>query len=250
MFALSDFPMVEPGDQLSELILASLSSNDLALRDNDVLVLAQKIVSKAENQYRNLNEVSVSAVALQLAEEVDKDPRLVELVLQESESVVRKRPGVLIVRHRLGFVHANAGIDQSNIKTSEESPRALLLPVDPDQSAADLRAELQQATNCRVSIIINDSAGRAWRNGTCGIAIGSAGFQPVQDLIGDTDMFGNELRVTTVGVADELAAAGSLLMGQAGEASPVVLVRGAPVQDSSTENARQLIRDPELDLFL
>ncbi len=250
MFALSNFPMVEPGDQLSELILASLRNNDLALRDGDVVVLAQKIVSKSENQYRNLNDVSASAAAIQLAEEVDKDPRLVELILQESESVVRKRPGVLIVRHRLGFVHANAGIDQSNIKTSEESPRALLLPVDPDKSAANLRADLEQAANCRLNVVINDSAGRAWRNGTCGIAIGSAGFQPVQDLIGDQDMFGNELRVTTVGVADELAAAGSLLMGQASEGAPVVLIRGAPVQPSVGDNASLLIRAPELDLFL
>lgn len=250
MFALSDFPMVEPGDLLSELILSSIEDNGLALQADDVLVLAQKIVSKAENQYRNLNEVTASAAAKQLAEDVDKDPRLVELILQESETVVRKRPGVLIVRHRLGFVHANAGIDQSNIKTSEESPRALLLPVDPDASAATVRAELEQAVGCRVNIVINDSAGRAWRNGTCGIAIGSAGFQPVEDLVGDHDMFGNELRVTTVGVADELAAAGSLLMGQAGEASPVVLIRGAPVQPSSSDNASLLIRDPELDLFL
>ncbi|MFK7733774.1 MAG: coenzyme F420-0:L-glutamate ligase [Pseudomonadales bacterium] len=250
MFALSDFPMVEPGDKLSELILTSLSDNGLVLEQGDVLVLAQKIVSKAENQYRNLNEVSASAKALKLAEEVDKDPRLVELILQESESVVRQRPGVLIVRHRLGFVHANAGIDQSNIETNEDSPRALLLPVNPDQSAAALRVSLEQVAQCRLNIVINDSAGRAWRNGTCGIAIGCAGFEPVQDLVGDHDMFGNELRVTTVGIADELAAAGSLLMGQAGEASPVVLIRGAPVQASSSDDASLLIRDPAVDLFL
>lgn len=250
MFALSKFPMVEPEDQLSDLILASVRDNGEELRDGDVLVLAQKIVSKAENRYRSLNEVSASQSAIALAEEVDKDPRLVELILQESESVIRKRPGVLIVRHRLGFVHANAGIDQSNIETSEHSPRALLLPINPDQSAASLRASLERASGCRLSIVINDSAGRAWRNGTCGIAIGCSGFEPVQDLIGGQDMFGNELRVTTVGIADELAAAGSLLMGQAAEASPVVLVRGAPIQESSTENATSLLRDPALDLFL
>ncbi len=248
--ALGSFPLIEPGDHLGKLILDSIQANGLALQGGDVLLLAQKIVSKAENRYVNLHEVVPGATALELAADVDKDPRLVELILQESESVVRKRPGVLIVRHRLGFVHANAGIDQSNIQTSEQSPRALLLPVDPNKSAADLRAFLERAAACPLAVVINDSAGRAWRNGTCGIAIGSSGLQPVQDLIGGQDMFGNELRVTTVGIADEMAAAASMMMGQAGEASPVVLMRGAPVTASLDEDASVLIRDPSLDLFL
>lgn len=249
LIALENFPMVEPGDDLAEQILTCLHAQGLSLQAGDIIVLAQKIVSKAEDQYRSLMDVEPSAEAIALAEEVDKDPRLVHLILSESSAVVRKRPGVLIVEHRLGLVHANAGIDQSNIKTSETKPRALLLPKDPDASAESLRARLQQGSPGELGIIINDSAGRAWRNGTCGIAIGTAGFEPVNDMIGEPDMFGQELRVTTIGIADELAAAASFAMGQGAEALPVVLVRGAKVPLGKRCGSSSLLRDRSLDLF-
>lgn len=246
--ALAEFPLVEPGDDLVELILASLEASGLSLLDADVLVLAQKIVSKSENRYANLNEVQASREAIALAAEVDKDPRLVELILSESNEVVRQRPGVVIVEHKLGYVHANAGIDKSNIQSDSVNPRVLLLPLDSDASACHLRQELQQKTGKSVFIIINDSAGRAWRNGTVGMAIGTAGFEPVEDMIGSEDLFGRPMEVTEVAVADELAAAASFLMGQAAEAAPVVLIRGAKLQ-SSTSGSAGLIRSKENDLF-
>lgn len=248
LIAVPDFALVEPGDDLVALILDALAAAALPLEDGDVLVLAQKIVSKAENCYRYLNQVTVSDRARALAAEVDKDPALVELILSESDEVLRTRPGVIIVRHRRGYVHANAGIDRSNIESDPDNPRVLLLPQDPDRSAAALRRGLEAATGCRLAVVINDSAGRAWRNGTVGMAIGTAGFEPVLDLIGSEDLFRQTLEVTTVAVADELAAAASFIMGQAAEAAPVVLIRGAALQ-SSEQGSQSLIRDPAMDLF-
>lgn len=249
VIALRGFPMVEPGDDLVSLISACLEENNLALQQGDVVALAQKIVSKAEDRYRFLDEVTPGQRATQLAAEVDKDPRLVELILSESTEVVRQRLGVLIVEHKLGLVHANAGIDQSNIIMSDERPRALLLPEDPDQSARALKQGLDSNWDTQVAVLINDSAGRAWRNGTSGIAIGVAGFTALDDLIGQHDMFGQELRVTTVGVADELAAAASYMMGQAAEARPVVIVRGANIKPNAEASASDLVRPKEMDLF-
>jgi coenzyme F420-0:L-glutamate ligase/coenzyme F420-1:gamma-L-glutamate ligase len=186
--------------------------------------------------------------AIALAEQADKDPRQVELILRESREIVRVRPGVVIVEHRNGYVHANAGIDKSNIPNSTDDPRVLLLPLDPDASAAQLREALRRALGVAPKIIINDSAGRAWRNGTVGIAIGTAGFLPLFNQVGELDMFGNVLEITEAAVADELAAAGSLVMGQAAEACPVVLVRGARLQSAETGSA-SLIRDKSMDLF-
>ena len=249
LIALDGYPLVEPGDDVAAQIIQALLSNGVSLETGDVIAIAQKIVSKAEDRYFTLSEVEPSEDAKTLAQRVDKDPRLVQLILDESNEVVRTRPGVLIVEHRLGLVHANAGIDQSNIQTSDEQPRALLLPLNPDASAKELRKQIFAATGKDVHVLINDSAGRAWRNGTSGIAIGSAGFETLEDLIGGFDMFGNELRVTTVGVADELAAAASFMMGQAAEATPVVLIRGAQLTSSQTSGACDLVRDKQLDLF-
>ncbi len=249
LWALGGFPLVEPGDDIVAQILQTLESNELTLRNGDVIAIAQKVISKAENCYREFSAVEPTDEAIELAKQVEKDPRLVQLILDESVEVVRTRPGVLIVEHRLGLVHANAGIDQSNIQTSEADQRALLLPADPDASAADVRQKIHAATGIDTYVLINDSAGRAWRNGTSGIAIGTAGFESLNDLIGETDMFDNELRVTTVGVADELAAAASFMMGQANEATPVVVIRGANLKPSESSNARDLVRCKELDLF-
>lgn len=248
LIALEGFPLVEPGDDLCRLLVDSLHYNGLQLQAGDVLVLAQKIVSKAEGRYVRLTDIAPGPEAIALAERADKDPRLVEVMLAESREVIRVRPGVIIVEHRLGYVHANAGIDRSNIANSAQDPRVLLLPQDPDASARALRAELALLTGVTPQVIINDSAGRAWRHGTVGIAIGTAGLDPVRNQIGERDMFGNILQVTEPAVADELAAAASLLMGQTTQGLPVVLVRGAGLSPSE-EGSGRLLRDRALDLF-
>lgn len=246
--AVPDFPLVEPGDNLAELILAALQRAGLALDAGDLLVLAQKIVSKAEDRYVFLNDVVPGDEAVAIAGRVDKDPRLAELILRESVEVVRTAPGVIIVAHRNGYVHANAGIDKSNITSDGANPRVLLLPEDPDASAARLREDIRERTGIPVNIIINDSAGRAWRNGTAGMAIGTAGFEALENRIGDRDMFGRVLEVTEVAVADELAAAASYLMGAGAEGLPVVLIRGTRLKPA-TAGSRRLIRDQAMDLF-
>jgi coenzyme F420-0:L-glutamate ligase/coenzyme F420-1:gamma-L-glutamate ligase len=251
LHALEGIPLVRAGDDLATLLLAALATTGLELEDGDVLVLAQKIVSKAEGRLVRLADVTPSDEAERLAEETGKDPRLVELILRESTHVVRVRPGrpgVIVVEHRRGWVHANAGIDQSNVVAGEPGAHALLLPEDPDRSAATLRTTLRERTGRNVGVLINDSAGRAWRIGTCGIALGSAGITTLEDLRGEPDLFGRRLEVSVVGRGDELAAAASLVMGQADEATPAVLVRGLAEEDVPA-TAADLIRPAAEDLF-
>ena len=248
LFALPGIPLVEPGDDLVDLILGGVARADLSIEAGDVVVIAQKIVSKVQDRYVELSSVTPSAEAVELALKVDKDPRLVELVLRESNEVVRYRQGVLVVEHRSGVVMANAGIDQSNIEHAEGSERVLLLPLDCDASAAEIRDEITKRSGKEVGVVINDSLGRAWRNGTEGTALGAAGLEALQDLRGEEDLFGRELRVTEVGFGDEIAAAASLLQGQAAGASPVVLVRGFDLGGRSRP-ARDLVRPKEMDLF-
>jgi len=247
--ALPNFPLVEPGDDLAGMIQASLAEAGLTLESGDCLVLAQKVISKSENRYAYYKDVTPSPEAIELAEKVNKDPRLMQLILDESVEIVKHRPGAVIVEHRLGYVHANAGIDQSNIANDPDNQRVLLLPVEPDKSAETLRQALQSATGIdHLNIVISDSAGRAWRNGIIGFAIGTAGFEPVVDEIGKKDLFGRALEITQIAVADELAAAASLLMGQADNAAPVILIRGAKLQPSDN-GSKELIRAKEQDLF-
>lgn len=248
LIALDGFPLVQPGDDLAQLIIDALADNGLALQAGDVLVIAQKIVSKAEDRYVRLADVTASAEALTLATQAAKDPRQVELILQESNEVIRVRPGVIIVEHRNGYVHANAGIDKSNIPNDVDDPQVLLLPEDPDRSAQALRAALCRRTAVAPQVIINDSMGRAWRNGTVGLAIGTAGLAPLHNQIGEQDMFGNVLEVTEPAVADELAAGASLVMGQAAQACPVVLARGAGLP-AAEGGSSALIRDKSMDMF-
>jgi len=247
IIALPNFPLVEPGDDLVKQIGDSLDSGQLSLEDGDVLVIAQKVISKAESRYAYLGDITPSAEASELALKTDKDPRLVQLVLNESVEVIKHRPGVIIVEHKLGYVHANAGIDQSNISSDSDKTRVLLLPEKPDASAAEIRQRLKAEQGVDVAIVINDSAGRAWRNGTVGFAIGTAGFEPLVNMVGQVDLFGRPMEVTELAVADELAAAGSFLMGQADEAVPVVLIRGAnlPIVEIGSKS---LIRAREQDL--
>jgi coenzyme F420-0:L-glutamate ligase / coenzyme F420-1:gamma-L-glutamate ligase len=215
--------------------------------DDDVLVFAQKIVSKAEGRIVELHTVRPSGRAQALADRTGKDPRVVELILAESQEVLRSRPGAIIVSHRLGFVMANAGIDQSNVRV-EGREAALLLPLDPDASCASLRQRFNELTGVNVGVIINDSHGRAWRNGTVGVALGVAGLPGLLDLRGKPDLFGRALRITEVGIADEIAAAASLLMGQSDEGLPVVLMRGLK-QSRGDGNAQELVRPRDQDLF-
>jgi coenzyme F420-0:L-glutamate ligase/coenzyme F420-1:gamma-L-glutamate ligase len=246
LVALPGLPMVGEGDDVAELIAVGLAGREL--RGGDVIVVAQKIVSKAEGRIVELARVTPSAEANRLAAEVGKDPRLVEVILGESARVVRARPNLIIVQHRLGFVMANAGVDRSNVAPPDGVERVLLLPRDPDASAEAIRAKLQQQFGVEIGVIINDSFGRAWRRGTCGVAIGAAGLPSLQDLRGQPDLFGRILEVSIVGFADEIAAAASLLQGQGAEAQPVVLVRGLQWQ-ASAAGAEQLVRPPEEDLF-
>lgn len=248
LIPLLGFPLVEPGEDVAEIILQSLTDNELTLCDEDVLVVAQKIVSKAEDCYVKLADVEPSSEAISLAQKVDKDPRQMELVLRESREVVRARPGVVIVEHRNGYIHANAGIDKSNISIDEGDPRVLLLPKDPDASARKLRESISQSAHIAVKVVINDSAGRAWRNGTVGIALGTAGFEPLFNQVGEQDLYGNVLEVTEAAVADELAAAASLVMGQAAEACPVVIARGLKLKPAEV-GSRSLLREKSRDLF-
>ncbi|MEM7018193.1 MAG: coenzyme F420-0:L-glutamate ligase [Pseudomonadota bacterium] len=246
--ALPDFPMVNPGDALDELIIQTLDKAEITLETNDVLVLAQKIVSKSENRYVDMADVTPSAEALELAEAVDKDPRQVQVVLSESKEVVRHAKGVLIVEHKLGFVSANAGIDQSNIDHTDGAETLLLLPTDPDGSASKLREQLNSHYNIDIGIVISDSWGRPWRVGTVGMAIGASGLSAVWDLRGRPDLFGRELEATDIGFGDEIAAAASLLMGQADEGCPVILLRGIKNRGEDVP-VKAMLRDRTGDLF-
>jgi coenzyme F420-0:L-glutamate ligase / coenzyme F420-1:gamma-L-glutamate ligase len=248
MFAVPGIPLVRKDDDLVALIAEGLARGGIVPRDGDVFVLTQKIVSKAEGRMVDLATVKPSTEAIELADTVQKDPRLVELILSESVRVVRARPGVLIVEHRLGFVMANAGIDQSNVASPDGSQHALLLPVDPDGSAAILRRRLSERFGVPVAVIISDSFGRSWRLGTCGVAIGAAGLPSLMDLRGSPDLFGRELQVSVTGHADEIAAAASLVMGQGAEGQPIVIVRGLTWRGPDSA-ASELIRPAAEDLF-
>jgi coenzyme F420-0:L-glutamate ligase / coenzyme F420-1:gamma-L-glutamate ligase len=247
---LPGIPKIAAGDDLAEIILGGLERAGLSLEDGDILVVAQKIVSKAEGRLVNLRHVTPSPRAYELSQATQKDPRLVEVILSESREVLRTRPGVIIVEHRLGFVCASAGVDHSNIgvDVADLDNWILLLPEDPDRTACLLCRKLEQAAGAQLGVMIIDSHGRAWRNGTVGVAIGLAGVPGVQDLRGQPDMFDFRLQITQVGVADELAAAASLVMGQAREGTPVVHVRGFPypLRESSL---RELLRPKSEDLF-
>lgn len=248
--AIPNIPLIQAGDDLAAILLRSVEAANIQWQDGDIVVLAQKVVSKAEGRMVNLATITPSPAAIQLASQCEKDPRLAELILQESRSILRTRPGTVIVEHNLGFVCANAGIDHSNVQGEGGIPEdwVLLLPKDPDASAAAIRQTLEARTGRKLGVLIIDSHGRAWRMGTVGCAIGLAGLPGLADLRGQPDLFGFRLRITQVGVADELAAAASLLMGQAAEGTPAVHVRGFPypLRDAVLQ---ELIRPKEQDLF-
>ncbi|MCJ7568267.1 MAG: coenzyme F420-0:L-glutamate ligase [Anaerolineales bacterium] len=246
--ALPEIPLIRPGDDLVAIILAGLDAAGVTLLDGDVIVVGQKIISTAEGRFVDLEQIHPSPEADALAEETGKDPRLVELILRESAEVLRKRENLIIVEHRLGFVCANAGIDHSNVENEEDGEWVLLLPEDPEMSARELRDGFRTANGVEVGVLINDSHGRSWRMGTVGVCIGVAGFPAVVDLRGQKDLFGYTLRSTVIGLADEIAAGASALMGQADERQPVIHVRGLPypLREGSLS---EILREKELDLF-
>jgi coenzyme F420-0:L-glutamate ligase/coenzyme F420-1:gamma-L-glutamate ligase len=272
---LTGIPLIRQGDALADIIVKALHATAIQLQDGDILVIAQKIVSKAEGRMVNLETVTPSQKALDLAVTTEKDPRVIELILKESNEILRIRPGAIIVEHKLGFVCANAGIDHSNVSpvgsndlnhpdiatapapegaageastTHNADNWVLLLPENPDCSAANIRQKLETATGAKIGVLIIDSHGRAWRNGTVGAAIGISGLPGLVDLRGQPDLFDFHLRITQVGAADELAAAASLVMGQAAEGRPVVHVRGFPypLREGALD---ELLRPKDQDLF-
>ena len=246
--AIPGFPEVRPGNDLVRLLLLSAGQAGIDLEDGDVLVFAQKIVSKAEGRLVNLATITPGKRALELAEQSQKDARIVELILRESEEISRVRPGLIISRHRLGFTSANAGIDRSNVAQTGEDETVVLLPEDPDRSAERIRQAIRERTGAKVGVLIADSHGRPFRLGTVGVAIGVAGLPALWDRRGEPDLYGYELQHTEVGTADEIASAAGLLMGQAAEGAPVVLLRGLRLPPFEGR-ASDLIRPPEADLY-
>lgn len=247
---LQNIPLIRQDDNLADILVDALQASGAQLENDDILVIAQKIISKSEGRMVDITTVTPSSQAIELAHKAEKDPRVVELMLQESNEVVRVRVGTIIVEHKLGFVCANAGIDHSNVAGSgnENQEFVLLLPEDPDRSARNIREQIKQKTGKDIGVMIIDSHGRAWRNGTVGICIGLSGLPALIDERGWKDLFGYTLKITVVGVADELAAAASLMMGQAAEGKPAVLVRGFPypLREGSLQ---ELIRPKSQDMF-
>lgn len=247
--ALRGIGEIRPGERLGEVLTDALRHNDVVLRDHDVVAVCQKVVSKSENRYRELADETPTPKAVELAAICGKDARYVEVVLQQATDVVRCSRGVLIVRHKLGFVVANAGVDQSNIERGDE--RVLLLPEDPDASAERLRVDIEARHGVSVGVVVTDSFGRAWRKGVIGVALGCAGLQSLRDRRGERDRQGRELRITEVALGDQIASAATLVMGEADEGLPMVVISGLAAEAfNGHEPATALIRPAREDLFL
>ena len=244
LIPVEGLPIIQAGDDLGATLLSAL--RPLHPLENDILVVTSKIVSKAEGRFVNLRDVTPSERAVELAQTTRKDPRLVELILGESQAVSRAAPGVLITQHRLGFTSANAAIDHSNV--SQDLDMVLLMPVDPDASARQLYICLSQALGAHIAIVIVDSHGRPHRIGTVGVAVGVAGMPGVEDWRGKPDLFGYQLQHTEIGLADMVASAATLLLGQAAEGIPAVLVRGVTFTPRNG-SAAEIIRAPQANLY-
>lgn len=240
------FPDVQPGDDIGSMVLDMFRFNDVAPDDHDVLVIAQKVISKAEGSVINLGEIAPTPAAKELAAQAHKDPRLVQVILNESSAVMRVRPGLIIAEHRLGFICANAGVDHSNVGLGEHW--VTILPKDPDASAEAIRSRMEETFRVHVGVIINDTHGRPFREGAVGVAIGVAGLEPLFSYIGQQDLFGYVLRTSIEGVADELAATASLLQGQGAEGTPMVLIRGGRFKPG-IGSLVELLREPKKDMF-
>ncbi len=247
--ALPNIPLVQPGDDIGRIIIEGLSHADIQLADNDILVIAHKIISKAEGQLISLNDITPSQHANELAQLTGKDAQLIQVILDESVSVERVRKGVIVTEQRGGWVVANSAVDQSNVESGEGEQSVLLLPEDPDASACDLRKQLYDKTGAKVAIIINDTHGRPFRMGAVGVAIGVAGIMPLVDLRGAEDLFGYTMRTTEVATADEIASAASMLQGQTAQGTPVIHIRGLSFLAADAHTARDLQRPKQMDMF-
>ena len=243
IIGLQGLPEIHDGDDLASLISASLRNTELEVADRDVFVIAQKVVSKAEGRTVDLNSISPSPQACQWAEAHGKDPRVVEVVLRQSRSIIRMEQGVIISETEHGFICANAGVDASNTPDST----VVLLPLDPDASARGIQTALETAFGVRVAVVISDTFGRPWREGLVNVALGVAGMAPIVDYRGQLDSHGRPLRVTTIAVADELASAAELVMGKTGQV-PVAVIKGFDYR-VRVSSGRELSRDPGRDLF-
>ena len=239
--------MIEPGQDVSAEIIKALEQESIEVEDGDIFAVAQKIISKSENRYLDISNIKPSKKANELSKQINKDPKFTQAILNESKQVVKYRMGVLIVEHKLGFIHANAGIDRSNIDQKQDI--VLLLPKDPDESAKKLSTALTKHYKKNISVIVTDTMGRPFRNGIVGFAIGSHNIKCIVDERGNYDLFGNMLKVTQIGIADELAAAASLLMGQAAQKKPVVIIKGYQFKPNKKAKASELIRSESEDLF-
>ena len=247
LIPIPNMPLIQPSDDLAALILEAARVADLRLMETDIVLIAQKIVSKAENCFIHLADIVPSTRAIELAGITGKPAELVEAILRDSSEVIRARQNLLIVEHKLGFISANAGIDHSNV--SPEGGVLLRLPDNPDASARAIRDRLTDLSGIRPPVLIIDSHGRPWRFGTVGVTIGLSGLAPVQDLRGQPDLFGTPLEITEVGFADQLAAAATLVMGQAAEGCPVVIARGIDFIPDEQATAAAGLRPKSMDVF-
>ena len=245
--ALEEFPLINPGDNLSSIILDSIEDNDITIDDGDVILLAQKIISKSENRFKNLSEINPSEKALKLGKRLGRDPAFIQLILDESNEILSTEKNVIIVEHKLGYININAGIDRSNI--SKNNDLVLLLPENPKKSANDIQAEINTQIDKNISVIITDSMTRPYRSGVTNFAIASSNIQSLIDLKGEEDIFGNALHATEIAIADELAAAAGLLMGQGNDMKPVVIIKGFDRSNYSVNNAYDLIVNKDEDLY-
>ena len=246
IFAIQNLPMIKKGDNIAKIIVASAKKQNTPIKDKDIIVITHKIISKAEGNIINLEEVLPSEQSKEVAQRTGKDPRFVEIVLRETNEVVRIGHNSLITETRNGIVCANAGIDKSNIKGKEN---VALLPKRPDKSAQKVRREMKKLTNVDVAVIVSDTHGRPLRMGEINVAIGVAGIKPTRDRRGEKDLFGYVLKVKQTAIADELASAAELVIGQANEGRPVAIIRGYDYSPTEKASARELVRPKEVDLF-
>jgi coenzyme F420-0:L-glutamate ligase / coenzyme F420-1:gamma-L-glutamate ligase len=237
---------IEPKDKLELLILESISLAHEKLYDKDILVIAQKIISKAEGQIVNLDRINPSDKAIQIARKYCKDARIVQMILNESKEIIREERGIIIVETRQGFICANAGIDQSNVKDSKS--HVVLLPIDSDRSARKIRQSIKEITRKNVAVIIADTFGRPFREGQTNVAVGIAGIKPIKSYIGTADMYGKKLKVTEIATVDEIASAAELVMGKS-DRIPVAIVRGCIYDEDDRCSISTLVRKKQNDLF-
>ena len=246
LLALNNFPLIKPGDNLASIILKSILKNQLIINDNDIIVIAQKVVSKAENRYVDLEKIKISDDAINLASKLNRNPGFIQAVINESNKILSTKKNVIIVEHKLGFINVNAGIDLSNVPSKK---LALLLPEDPRKSAKDIQNYLSEKLNKKISIIITDSITRPYRSGVINIALASYNIQSLEDLKGQKDIYGKKLKGTEVAIADQIASAAGLLMGQGDEKQPIIVVKGLNKNTYQTNNAFNLIVKENEDLY-